>query len=150
MSASLNPRLLAIIQRGYNIGIRIIDEFLAKSGVSNCSNFRETADVIAKIAFKMFLGVSAEVANLNAEGTIFSLIITENPFIEFVEIPPQYNGLLYCNILSGVIRGALEMVQLQVECKFLRDILRGDDATELRVELKGVLGNEMSEEYKDD
>jgi hypothetical protein len=41
---------------GFNIGVRLIDEFLAKSGVNNCSNFRETADVIAKVAFKMFLG----------------------------------------------------------------------------------------------
>lgn len=35
------------------------------------------------------------------------------------------------------------MVQLQVECKFVRDMLRGDDVTELRVELKGVIGHEM-------
>eukprot|EP00983_Pelagomonas_calceolata_P000051 1392-Pelagomonas_calceolata.AAC.1 len=34
--------------RGYNIGIRLIDEFLAKSKVSRCSNFRETVDIIAK------------------------------------------------------------------------------------------------------
>lgn len=37
------------IYRGYNIGVRLIDEFLAKSGVGNCANFRETADVIAKV-----------------------------------------------------------------------------------------------------
>ncbi|PNX97304.1 trafficking protein particle complex subunit 3-like protein [Trifolium pratense] len=35
-------------QMGYNIGIRLIDEFLAKSNVSRCVDFRETADVIAK------------------------------------------------------------------------------------------------------
>jgi uncharacterized protein YjaZ len=37
--------------RGYNIGIRLIDEFLAKSNVSRCVDFRETADVIAKVCF---------------------------------------------------------------------------------------------------
>jgi hypothetical protein len=37
--------------RGYNIGIRLIDEFLAKSNVSRCVDFRETADVIAKVLF---------------------------------------------------------------------------------------------------
>lgn len=37
--------------RGYNIGIRLIDEFLAKSNVSTCVDFRETADVIAKVPF---------------------------------------------------------------------------------------------------
>ena len=33
---------------GYNIGLRLIDEFLAKSGVNACQDFRDTCDVIAK------------------------------------------------------------------------------------------------------
>lgn len=35
--------------RGYNIGVRLIDEFLAKSNVSRCVDFKETAEVIAKV-----------------------------------------------------------------------------------------------------
>ena len=35
---------------GHNIGIRIIDEFLAKSGVASCNNFRDTAEMIAKVS----------------------------------------------------------------------------------------------------
>lgn len=54
---------------GHNIGTRLIDEFLAKSSVSSCSNFRETADVIGKIAFKMFLGITAEVTSWSADNT---------------------------------------------------------------------------------
>eukprot|EP00606_Chrysophyceae_sp_TOSAG23-5_P001609 GSChrysophyteH2.ASY1.ANO1.1151.1 assembled CDS len=41
---------------GHSIGVRLIDELLAKSGLGSgppCT-FRETADVIAKVAFKMF------------------------------------------------------------------------------------------------
>lgn len=34
--------------RGYNIGIRLIDEFLAKSKTARCGDFRETADKVAK------------------------------------------------------------------------------------------------------
>lgn len=41
------------------------------------------------------------------------------------------------------------MVQLQVECKFVKDSLKGDDATELRVELKGTVRNVMADEYKE-
>lgn len=67
------------VGRGYNIGIRLIDEFLAKSGVNNCQDFRETAEVIAKVAFKMFLGVNAEVAQWNADNTSCSLLIYDNP-----------------------------------------------------------------------
>ncbi len=35
---------------GYNIGLRLIEDYLAKSNtVRRCSNFRETADMIAKV-----------------------------------------------------------------------------------------------------
>ena len=37
--------------RGYNIGVRLIDEFLARSGVPRCQkDIKETADVIAKVS----------------------------------------------------------------------------------------------------
>jgi trafficking protein particle complex subunit 3 len=35
--------------RGFNIGIRMIDEFFAKSQQGPCSSFEETADVLAKV-----------------------------------------------------------------------------------------------------
>ncbi|KAL7160738.1 hypothetical protein ACSBR2_041406 [Camellia fascicularis] len=97
-------------QMGYNIGIRLIDEFLAKSNVSRCVDFKETAEVIAKVGFKMFLGVTASVTNVDADGTCCSLILEDNPLVDFVELPDTCQGLYYCNILSGIIRGALEMV----------------------------------------
>ncbi|XP_016186484.1 trafficking protein particle complex subunit 3-like [Arachis ipaensis] len=37
-------------QMGYNIGVRLIDEFLAKSNISRCVDFKETAEVIAKVS----------------------------------------------------------------------------------------------------
>lgn len=35
--------------RGYNIGVRLIEDFLARSNIGRCQDFRETADVIAKV-----------------------------------------------------------------------------------------------------
>eukprot|EP00877_Chromochloris_zofingiensis_P004652 jgi/Chrzof1/14188/Cz08g28200.t1 len=61
-------------QMGYNIGIRLVDEFLAKAKVGRCANFREAAEVVAKQAFYMFMNVQAHVANWNAEGTECSLV----------------------------------------------------------------------------
>lgn len=34
---------------GYSIGMRLIEDFLAKSNMGRCANFRETADTIAKV-----------------------------------------------------------------------------------------------------
>lgn len=60
----------------------------------------------------MFLGVTASVTNWDTEGTTCSIILEDNPLVDFVELPDNCQGLYYCNILSGVIRGALEMVSI--------------------------------------
>ena len=47
------------VKRGYSIGVRLIDEFLAKSNVSTpgaCADLREAADVIAKVRQKRLPG----------------------------------------------------------------------------------------------
>ena len=135
---------------GHNIGVRLIDEFLSKTNISSCTNFKETSEIITKIAFKMFLGITPDIINTSNENNSFTILLTDNPFIDFVEIPPQYSNLIYCNLLIGVIKGALEMVNLNIECKFNKDILReGDNTTELYIELKGIVKNIMSDEYKE-
>lgn len=132
---------------GYNIGVRLIDEFLAKSAIPSCNHFRDTADVIAKVALKMFLGITADVTQWSDDGHSCSLIISsELPFIDFVELPVQYHSLVYCNMLCGIIRGALEMVQLRVECQMIKDVLKGDEYHEIRLTLKEI----MQETFQDD
>lgn len=116
---------------GYNIGMRLIEDFLAKSGVGRCANFRDTADMIAKVGlnsdtlkgarivdisqvgFKIFLNVTPTVTNWTSDNTQFSLIFEENPLADFVELPDDgraQDELWFSNILCGVLRGALEMV----------------------------------------
>mmetsp|Transcript_14455 Transcript_14455/g.25536 ORF Transcript_14455/g.25536 Transcript_14455/m.25536 type:complete len:182 (-) Transcript_14455:70-615(-) len=120
---------------GYNIGTRLIDEFLSKTNTQRCLDFRDAADKVARSGFKMFLGVTATTANWAGDGSACSIILEENPLADFVELPESFSGLVYCNILCGVIRGALEMVGMHVQCRFLRDMLKGDDAFEIRVKL---------------
>lgn len=135
---------------GYNIGIRLVDEFLAKSGVGGCSSFRETMDMVGKVAFRMFLGVTAEISGWNADGTQCSLVLHDNPLADFVELPPEHRDLVYSNLLCGVLRGALEMIQYRIECDFARDTLKGDDVNEIRVSLKEVIAEEIGEGYAED
>jgi len=158
---------------GYNIGIRLIDEFLAKSGTKPCANFKETAQVIAKVAFKMFLGITAEVVSPSAvavstgtpavsrgatvpagtstnsavdDSKQFSLTFKGNPFFDFVELPATLTDLQYGNILCGVIRGALQMIQLVVDCQYVRSELTGASESEIRVTLKEILQETPVEE----
>jgi hypothetical protein len=51
--------------------------------------------------------------------------------------------LWYSNILCGVLKGALEMVQLDCQVWFISDILRGDATTDIRVKLVQVLKDEI-------
>ena len=65
----------------------------------------------------MFLGFSPVVTNWSAASDEFSLILDNNPLAEFAELPEGHEGLLFSNILCGVLRGALEMVKNTNCCK---------------------------------
>eukprot|EP00984_Skeletonema_dohrnii_P037193 scaffold39021_cov250-Skeletonema_dohrnii-CCMP3373.AAC.2 len=63
---------------GHSIGVRCVDEFLSKADVAGmglstqCNNLRDTAEVVAKVGFKMFLGVTAEVGGFSQDQRSFS------------------------------------------------------------------------------
>ena len=98
---------------GFNIGLRLIEDFLARSNSGQCSNFRETAEMISRVGFKIFMNITPTVTNWSADGRVFGLVFEENPLSDFVELPDDGRAqeeLWYSNILCGVIRGALEMV----------------------------------------
>nr|CAB3267225.1 trafficking protein particle complex subunit 3-like [Phallusia mammillata] len=118
---------------GYNIGIRLVEDFMARSNMGKCQDFRETADVLAKMAFKMYLNITPTIANWSPANDEFSLMLDNNPLVEFVELPEDRSKLNYSNVLCGAVRGALEMLQLEVEAWFPRDSLKGDNVTELRI-----------------
>lgn len=40
---------------GYNIGTRLIEDFLARSSLGRCTDFRETGEIIAKVRLSIRL-----------------------------------------------------------------------------------------------
>jgi hypothetical protein len=109
--------------------------------------------------------VPATVQNWSEDGLSFSLILPskDNPLVDFVELPERYADLNMCALLAGVIRGALEMVlyilfptrliclsilylqiQVRTETSIIKDSLKGDDYTEIRVVRKGILREEFN------
>jgi len=150
---------------GHSIGVRCVDEFLAKADAQlslspSCQTLRETAEVIAKIGFKMFLGITADVVNVSTDGKAFSLYLYENPLTTFVELPTSdeceavnscdLSQVQYSNVYCGIIRGALEQINMRVECKFVKDTLQGDEVNEIRVELKEILADGAGDDYKEE
>ncbi|XP_016811691.1 trafficking protein particle complex subunit 3-like protein isoform X2 [Pan paniscus] len=86
------------------------------------------------VAFKMYLGITPSVTCNNSSKNEFSLILEKNPLVEFVEeLPAGRSSLCYCNLLCGIIRGALEMVHLAADVTFLQDRLKGDSVTEIGI-----------------
>lgn len=104
---------------GYNMGVRLIEDYLSRTNSPRCLDMRETADKIQQ-AFRMYLNIQPTISNWAAAGDEFSLIFDTNPLAEFVELPPDISNLRYSGILCGCIRGALEMVQLEVQCWFVQ------------------------------
>lgn len=135
-------------QMGYNMGQRLTDELLAKARISHCQNFEHTAQVIAKVAFKMFFGTEAEVRDWSEERNSFVLRLLSNPLCDFVELPNDFDELIFCNLYCGLIRGALEMVNLRVHVEYINDSLKasGSEFDELRVTLEEVLDPIFREE----
>ena len=97
----------------------------------------------------MFLGTTVEVPQKN--DTAYTLQFSDNPLALFVELPDTFaKDLEYSQLLAGMVRGMLEMLQFEVSCKITNSVLRGGDTNEMRVELKQILQADFAEEYQEE
>ena len=137
---------------GYSIGIRLIDEFCAKNPLTVCTSFSASMEIITQVAFKMFFGNVIEIVHWNDKMNECTLNVNDIPMSMFVELPKQFQKTLwYSNLICGVLRGALEMVMMKIKVEFISDSLRdNDEMSLLKVEFKGMISDEMDDDYKED
>jgi hypothetical protein len=61
------------------------------------------------------------------------------------------NGRLeYSQLLCGIMRGVLEMLQFDVTCRMTASTLFGDDTNTMLVELQQVLQQGAGEDYQEE
>lgn len=116
---------------GFNMGVRLIDDFLARNiqllPAGGCGDFRDMAEVIGRVAFKQYLNVTPSIQYRNRGEFVLAWPLSEADGLgsELVELPELVarGGLHYQQIICGLIRGALEMINFQVECTIINDPL---------------------------
>ncbi|CAD5213244.1 unnamed protein product [Bursaphelenchus xylophilus] len=124
---------------GYQMGLRMADDFLAKNPrIGRCSSVPQLSEVLAKQAFKLYLGTEAAVTFMSADE--FQLRLDSNPLTEFVEIPPEYKDLCYSQVICGAIRGAMEAIHIEVQTQLLSEV---PYPTVIRVKFARVLHEAM-------
>ena len=139
---------------GYNIGIRLIDDFLAKSCLPPPKTFDEAISIITNNALSFYLGVGAKKELVKTDNNMidtnqqyeYRIYFNDNPLNDYVELPDKFKGLWYSNMICGVIRGALEAINIKVECKYNKDVLKGNDVNEIRVKLIEIIEEKLQEE----
>lgn len=115
--------LLFSLYGRYNIGVRLVEEYLAKTRTRSLKSFKHSCENIASVAFPMFVGITASVESWNEDeqscilSTIFLFLLcfvgfVSNPLSNFVELPEEFSKLQYNAVYCGIIRGALEMVHV--------------------------------------
>ena len=147
---------------GHSMGVRCIEEVLAKttattttttpSSASNTKSFADTAELI-QTAFRMFLGLSVDTKVLSE--TSYTISFADNPLAIFVELPSSAatadeNKLEYSQLLAGMVRGMLEMLQYDVSSRIASTVLAGGETNEIAVELKQILQEGAGEDYQEE
>lgn len=49
---------------GYNVGVRLVEDFLAKTRQDRCKNMQETSEVLRE-AFRQYLNITPQVTDWN-------------------------------------------------------------------------------------
>lgn len=92
------------------------------NGTNRIANHLPRQNLLKNIYSRLYLNMQPTVSNWSSSGDEFSLVWDQCPLSEWVEMPSNCS-LKYCALIPGAIRGALQMVQLDVQCWFVQVII---------------------------
>ena len=116
-----------------NARCRLVDWSSSSSSSSSNSNSTGTATLSNSQNSNTATNTTTTINNNNnnnnnmSENNSVTLAIDDLSLADFVELPEKYaNSLSYCEIVCGVVEGALESVNARVKVQFCKDGLRND------------------------
>lgn len=123
---------------GENMGDRITDDIVVNYD-NKITSLKDACEMIAKFAFKNYLGVTAEISEPSENRIIISIL--DNPITRYVSIPPEYDGLIYLMPLLGLIKKMLEQLHFSTEVTLIHDRLTSQECNtnDIEIKLLGIL-----------
>ena len=109
---AVNAELEAI---GHSVGVRFVDELLAKLGTARVGTFEEAVRTVVEQGFRAFFGAGGQVSDWSGDRTRCRVLLEDVPMMEHTEIPEHLADLQYTVFLSGLIKGSLEQLGMHVE-----------------------------------
>ena len=114
-----------------NARCRLVDWSSSSNSSSTNSNSTGTATLSNSQNSNTATNTTTTTNNNNnnnmSENNSVTLAIDDLSLADFVELPEKYaNSLSYCEIVCGVVEGALESVNARVKVQFCKDGLRND------------------------
>ena len=112
-----------------NARCRLVDWSSSSNSSSTNSNSTGTATLSNSQNSNTATDTTTTTNNNNnmSENNSVTLAIDDLSLADFVELPEKYaNSLSYCEIVCGVVEGALESVNARVKVQFCKDGLRND------------------------
>ncbi|OIR59013.1 MAG: TRAPP complex subunit Bet3 [Amphiamblys sp. WSBS2006] len=122
---------------GVDMGERLVEEFFCQTKLQFENTLEKIATHIGEIAFKMFMDITPSV-EVNEANNTFTLTIEDNPLAMFARLPDEIKDtpLIYCNVYCGAIVGALHSLDVDSSCHIEKCTTRGDDTTQITVQIK--------------
>jgi trafficking protein particle complex subunit 3 len=159
---------------GHSMGLRSLEELLAKSAVLQLPPLGSTSDdaedsglsqamATVKIAFKVFFGINVETKRLTTSASEdaepskttagYAINFTDNPLAIFVALPedeserPRFE---YCELLCGWVRGLLEALAFDCTCRMESSMLKSADRYQISVLLNQVIREGAGADYHEE